>query len=67
MDTAAPIAAACGLPLHVEPALHERRIGALSGTPFTRTEGLWPATLRRWVAEGTLEARSEQAMRAAPR
>jgi broad specificity phosphatase PhoE len=53
MDTAAPTAAACGLPLRIEPALHERRIGALSGTPFTTAEGLWPATLGRWVEGDT--------------
>src|SRR5436309_841155 len=28
-DTAQPIAAACGLPLIVEPELHERRVGVL--------------------------------------
>src|SRR4051794_5459463 len=32
LDTAGPIARACGLGLLVEPALHERRVGALSGT-----------------------------------
>ena len=53
IDTAAPLAAACGLPLRAEPDLHERRVGALSGTPVTTTEGLWPATLRRWVEGDT--------------
>ena len=48
-DTAAPIAAACGLPLLVEPQLHERRVGSLSGTPFGAREGVWPETLRRWL------------------
>ena len=33
LDTASPIARACGLPLRIEPSLHERRVGALSGTP----------------------------------
>jgi broad specificity phosphatase PhoE len=52
-DTAAPIAAACGLPVLLEPHLHERRVGALSGTPFGAAEGVWPDTLRRWVAGET--------------
>jgi len=52
-DTAAPIAAACGLPVLLEPLLHERRVGALSGTPFGSSEGVWPDTLRRWVAGET--------------
>jgi probable phosphoglycerate mutase len=49
LDTAGPIAAACGLPLRVEPALHERRVGALSLTPVHGKEGVWPDTLRRWM------------------
>jgi broad specificity phosphatase PhoE len=53
VDTAAPAAAACGLSLQIEPALHERFVGTLSGTPFTTTEGVWPETLRRWVAGET--------------
>jgi broad specificity phosphatase PhoE len=52
LDTAAPTARACGLTVHVEPALHERRVGALSGTPF-RADGVWPQTLRRWTAGDT--------------
>jgi 2,3-bisphosphoglycerate-dependent phosphoglycerate mutase len=51
--TAAPAAAACGLPLRVEPDLHERRVGALVGTTFHSSEGVWPDTLRRWVAGET--------------
>jgi len=47
--TAGPIAAACGLELEIEPDLHERRVGELSGTPHANTEGLWPDTLRRWL------------------
>ena len=50
LDTAAPIARACGLPIEVEPELHERRVGALCGTPFQAGEGVWPDTLRRWLA-----------------
>jgi broad specificity phosphatase PhoE len=52
VDTADPIARACGLTVRVEPELHERRVGALSGTPF-RADGVWPQTLRRWTAGDT--------------
>lgn len=52
-DTAAPIAAACGVPHRVEPALHERRVGALSGTAFSTTGGPWPETVRQWAAGHT--------------
>jgi broad specificity phosphatase PhoE len=52
LDTAGPIARACGLTVQVEPGLHERRVGALSGTA-TGGEGPWPETLRRWVASET--------------
>jgi probable phosphoglycerate mutase len=52
-DTAEPIARACGVYVHIEPALHERRVGALSGTPTGRHEGAWPDTLRRWIAGDT--------------
>ncbi len=53
LDTAAPIALACGLSVRVEPLLHERRVGALSGTPTAGTDGVWPDTLHRWVAGDT--------------
>ncbi|HEX5271400.1 MAG TPA: histidine phosphatase family protein [Gemmataceae bacterium] len=53
LDTAAPTAAACGRPVLVEPRLHERRVGSLSGTPFAAADGVWPATLRRWAAGET--------------
>jgi broad specificity phosphatase PhoE len=53
LETAAPIAAACGCPLSVEPDLHERRVGALSGTPFASADGVWPETLQRWLAGET--------------
>lgn len=53
LETAAPIAAACGVPLQVEPALHERRVGSLSGTSCHLADGVWPETLRRWVAGDT--------------
>jgi len=48
--TAEPIARACGLSIQIEPDLHERRVGALSGTPTGLNEGIWPDTLNRWLA-----------------
>jgi len=53
VETATPIARACGLEPRIEPQLHERRVGALSGTPTRRREGVWPDTLRRWLAGDT--------------
>src|SRR5262249_6084606 len=44
IETAMPIARACGLELRIEPELHERRVGALSGTPTRQRDGLWPET-----------------------
>lgn len=55
-ETAAPIVAACGVPLRIEAELHERRVGALGGTPTQRREGVWPDTLRRWMAGDTAYA-----------
>lgn len=54
VDTAAPIATACGLEAVVVPSLHERRIGPLSG--LSRTEGweIYAESKRRWI-EGNLE------------
>jgi len=52
-DTAEPIARACGLAIEIEPDLHERRVGSLSGTPTGLSEGLWPDTLQRWLAGDT--------------
>ena len=56
LDTAGPIARACRLPIQVEPDLHERRVGELSGTPTGGREGVWPDTLRRWMAGDTAYA-----------
>src|SRR5262249_61232065 len=52
-DTAAPIAAACGIPHALEPDLHERRVGVLSGTAFSTEGGPWPDTITRWAAGDT--------------
>ncbi len=51
--TAAPIAAACGVPHTHEPRLHERRIGALAGTSFATEGGPWNDTLAAWTAGDT--------------
>lgn len=50
VDTARPIAEGCGVPHHLEPHLHERRVGDLAGTPFNFAEGPWAETLQRWQA-----------------
>lgn len=47
--TAEPIAQACGLPLRIEPLLHERRVGSLVGQPAQPELGIWPDTLKRWI------------------
>jgi glucosyl-3-phosphoglycerate phosphatase len=47
--TAHPIAKACGLPLHTEPYLHERKVGDLVGKPSQGEFGVWPDTLQRWL------------------
>ncbi|HEY7330265.1 MAG TPA: histidine phosphatase family protein [Gemmataceae bacterium] len=53
IQTATPLARTCGLELQIEPKLHERRVGALVGTPTRGHEGVWPDTLRRWLAGDT--------------
>jgi len=52
-DTAGPIAVRCGVPHLLEPGLHERRVGGLSGTTFSSTSGPWAETVRRWSAGET--------------
>jgi 2,3-bisphosphoglycerate-dependent phosphoglycerate mutase len=51
--TALPLAERCGLTLQVEADLHERKIAALSGMPFDAQDGVWPKTVRRWMAGDT--------------
>lgn len=50
VETAEPIARACGLEPLIEPLLHERRMGPLSG--LSREEGLsaYSEAKRRWMA-----------------
>jgi broad specificity phosphatase PhoE len=55
-DTAAPIAAACGLPHLVEPHFHERKVGHLSRMPRAEADRVWNETIRRWTAGETAYA-----------
>ncbi len=47
--TAESIARVCGVSHEIEPLLHERKVGILSGQPFADNE-IWAETLRRWSA-----------------
>ncbi len=53
VETAEPIALACGVELLVEPGLHERRVGKLCGMPYDDGAGLWAQTIERWEAGET--------------
>jgi 2,3-bisphosphoglycerate-dependent phosphoglycerate mutase len=53
INTANPIAAACGVPHSIVPALHERRIGPLAGMPFDTQIGPWHDTVAAWSAGDT--------------
>ena len=46
--TAAAAAEACTVPHAIEPLLHERRVGVLSGQPFDTVSGLWADTVAAW-------------------
>lgn len=50
--TAQPLARALNLELQVVPELHERKVGILSGKPWS-TDNIWPATLEHWTAGNT--------------
>jgi probable phosphoglycerate mutase len=52
IDTAAPIATACGVPHLIEPDLHERRIGPMAGQAFA-FDGPWAETIGHWTAGNT--------------
>ena len=51
--TARPLAERCGLTLQLEADLHERKVADLSGMPFDAHGGIWPETVRRWMAGET--------------
>lgn len=56
LKTAEAIARATGLPVRIEPDLHERKVGDMQGTPIQGEFGVWPDTLARWVAGDTAYA-----------
>jgi broad specificity phosphatase PhoE len=47
--TATPLAQRCGLTLHIEADLHERKVSTMSGKSFDGEGGIWPDTVRRWM------------------
>jgi probable phosphoglycerate mutase len=51
--TATPLALRCGLTVQIEPDLHERKVSTMSGKPFHGNDGIWPETVRRWMAGET--------------
>jgi 2,3-bisphosphoglycerate-dependent phosphoglycerate mutase len=51
--TAEAISQAAGLPVRIEPSLHERKVGDMHGTPIQGEFGVWPDTLARWVTGDT--------------
>ena len=57
-QTAAPIARACGLEAVPVAALHERRMGALSGVPMAEGWAAYTAAMAAWQA-GDLDAAHE--------
>ncbi len=58
VETAAPIAAGCGVPHLREPDLHERRVGSLSRQSREQADPVWEETLARWIAGDTAFARA---------
>ncbi len=52
-QTAAPIAAGCGVPHLVEPVLHERFVGPLSRKLRAEADHIWDETTRHWVGGNT--------------
>lgn len=53
VETAAPIAVACGVPHLYEPQLHERRVGPLSRMPRAEADHIWNDTVARWLTGET--------------
>ncbi|MCS6866738.1 MAG: histidine phosphatase family protein [Gemmataceae bacterium] len=56
VQTAAPIAALCGVAHVIEPLLHERAVGPLSGRPRDEGEPIWQETLAKWRSGETAYA-----------
>src|SRR5262245_59462953 len=56
VQTAAPVAAACGVPHLLEPQLHERFVGPLSQKPRAEADHIWEETSRQWIAGNTAYA-----------
>lgn len=56
VETAAPIAAGCGVPHLQDPLLHERRVGSLSRQRRDAADPVWEETLARWLAGDTAAA-----------
>src|SRR5262245_5112108 len=50
IQTATPIAEACGVVLRIEADLHERAVGELRGKTHAEAEAVWQETLRHWRA-----------------
>jgi len=50
--TAETIARVCGVAHEIEPELHERKVGILSGQPFANNR-IWSETSRRWSSGET--------------
>ncbi len=48
LQTAAPLAAAAGLPVQPQASLRERSFGHLEGATFEEVEQHWPEEARRW-------------------
>lgn len=58
IETARPIADACGLPLVTVPDLHERRMGPLSGTTWDASRAIYDGAARDWMC-GDLDSTHE--------
>src|SRR5688500_9973772 len=48
IDTAAPVAALCGVAHEIEPDLHERMVGPFSRKSGDEIDAVWAETVRRW-------------------
>ncbi len=50
IETARPIARACGLQMQIVPDLYERRMGSLSGRPRDEGWAIYDEARRRWIS-----------------